>query len=69
MGRRAYLHSAGFNDREFAECWSRRDDVAFEAEDWGIWDGQDAIRASYVDGNPFPPEPPDCSSSTASRPG
>jgi len=54
MGRRAYLHSAGMNGLEFEQCWSRRDDVAFEAEDWGVWDGQDGITASYVNENPFP---------------
>lgn len=55
MGRRAYLHSAGLNDRELAECWSvERADIAFEAEDWGVWDGREAISAAYVKDNPFP---------------
>lgn len=55
MGRRAYLHSAGFNDRELKECWSaERDDIAFEAEDWGVWDGRELITKIYIDENPFP---------------
>ncbi|MCL8017257.1 nuclear transport factor 2 family protein [Streptomyces sp. AS02] len=54
MGRRAFLHSAGMNDREFEECWSTRDDICFEAEDWGVWDGREAIIAAYVKENPFP---------------
>lgn len=59
MGRRAYLHSASLNDREFAECWSQeRDDVAFEAEDWGVWDGRELIEKIYIDENPFPADTP-----------
>jgi hypothetical protein len=54
MGRRAYLHSAGLNDRELTECWSHRADVCFEAEDWGAWDGYEHIWSSYVETNPFP---------------
>jgi hypothetical protein len=55
MGRRAYLHSAGHNDRELAECWARHTPgVAFEPEDYGVWDGLEGIKASYVDRNPFP---------------
>lgn len=54
MARRAYLHSAGLNGREMDECWTTREDIAFEAEDWGVWDGQKAVRQAYVDGNPFP---------------
>ncbi|MEU6261087.1 nuclear transport factor 2 family protein [Streptomyces sp. NPDC047043] len=54
MARRAYVHSPGLNAAELDECWSRRDDMAFEAEDWGVWEGRAAVRQAYVDGNPFP---------------
>lgn len=55
MGRRAYLHSAGLNDRELLECWATdAPGVSFEAEDWGVWDGWDHIWNAYVEKNPFP---------------
>lgn len=55
MGRRAYLHSAGLYRRELDECWSReREDIAFEPENWGVWEGLDTIQRSYND----PPEIP-----------
>ncbi|KAJ5380054.1 uncharacterized protein N7496_002482 [Penicillium cataractarum] len=55
MGQRAFLHSAGRHDREFHELWSKREDIVFEAEDWGAWTTRETIYKSYVVGNPFPP--------------
>lgn len=54
MSRRAYLHSVGRNGDEMDQCWSTRDDIVFEPEDWGVWEGQAAVRQAYVEGNPFP---------------
>lgn len=54
MGRRAYLHSAGLNGAEMDQCWARREDITFEPEDWGVWEGRRAVRQAYVEGNPFP---------------
>jgi hypothetical protein len=54
MARRAYLHSAGLNGQEMEECWSKRPDIVFEPEDWGVWEGYDVVYQAYVTGNPFP---------------
>lgn len=55
MGRRAFLHSTSLNGREFDECWAvEHEDLVFEAEDWGVWEGRELIRSAYVEGNPFP---------------
>ncbi|MBO3682261.1 nuclear transport factor 2 family protein [Streptomyces sp. NEAU-YJ-81] len=57
MSRRAYLHSAGMHAREIEECWAKETPgVIFEPEDWGVWEGPESIRKSYVDGAP-PVEP------------
>ncbi|KAL2855147.1 SnoaL-like domain-containing protein [Aspergillus pseudodeflectus] len=58
MAHRAYLHSAGRHDREFDELWSKREDIVFEAEDWGAWTTRDSVYKAYVIGNPFPPSTP-----------
>lgn len=35
--------------------WTKREDIVFEAEDWGAWTIRETIYKSYVVGNPFPP--------------
>ena len=55
MSLHEYLHVANRNAEEFERCFARSTDgVAFEPEDWGVWEGRDAIKASYVDGAPPP---------------
>jgi hypothetical protein len=53
MSLHEYLHVANRNGEEFERCFARRTaGVAFEPEDWGVWEGREAIKASYVDGAP-----------------
>ncbi|KAK4944550.1 hypothetical protein LTR10_015984 [Elasticomyces elasticus] len=54
MGCRAYYHSAGRHELEINELWSSKEDVVFEAEDWGAWVTRKAVWRAYVEGNPFP---------------
>ena len=54
LGRRMAYHSAGRHDLEIEHLWSHRDDICFEGEDWGAWEGYEAVKKSYVDGNPYP---------------
>ncbi|WP_416978969.1 nuclear transport factor 2 family protein [Streptomyces sp. T028] len=52
--RRAHLQSPGLNGAETDECWSRRDDITFDAEDRGVREDRAAVRQEYVDCSPFP---------------
>jgi hypothetical protein len=53
MSRHEYLHAAGLNELELETCFAAAaPDLAFEPEDWGVWDGPEAIRACYVEGAP-----------------
>lgn len=55
MSLHEYLHVANRNGEEFERCFAHRSDgVAFEPEDWGVWEGEEAIAASYVHGAPPP---------------
>jgi hypothetical protein len=53
ISRHEYLHAANLNELELDTCFATSaPDLAFEPEDWGVWDGPEAIRACYVDGAP-----------------
>lgn len=57
MSRHEYLHAANRNAEEFESCFAHSmPDLSFEPEDWGVWEGPEAVRACYVDGAP-PPAP------------
>lgn len=56
MSRHEYLHAGNENGLEFETCFTTRDDVTFEPEDWGVWEGADAVKDCYVTGAP-PPMP------------
>lgn len=49
MGRRAYYVAAARHDLDFSECWSREcEDISAEFEEWGVWEGREAVYDSYV---------------------
>ncbi|MEU6261091.1 nuclear transport factor 2 family protein [Streptomyces sp. NPDC047043] len=53
MSRHEYLHAAGLNEEELDTCFALSEpDLSFEPEDWGVWEGAEAIRLCYVDGAP-----------------
>ncbi|MFJ8111056.1 nuclear transport factor 2 family protein [Streptomyces sp. NPDC096132] len=53
MSRHEYLHAAGLNEEELDTCFAlSQADLSFEPEDWGVWEGAEAIRLCYVDGAP-----------------
>ncbi|WP_416978973.1 nuclear transport factor 2 family protein [Streptomyces sp. T028] len=53
MSRHEYLHAAGLNEEELDTCFAlSQPDLSFEPEDWGVWEGAEAIRLCYVDGAP-----------------
>lgn len=55
MSRHEYLHAANRNDEELKTCFAlTRPDLSFEPEDWGVWEGPDAVRNCYVEGAPPP---------------
>ena len=55
MAVHEYLHTANLNGEEFADYFAQAAaGVAFEPEGWGVWEGREAIKASYVDAAPPP---------------
>lgn len=53
MAVHEYLHTANRNDEEFANHFAKAaPGLAFEPEDWGVWEGTAAVEACYVDAAP-----------------
>lgn len=52
MSRHEYLHAADRNTEEVETCFATCADVSFEPEDWGVWEGPEAIAGCYVEGAP-----------------